>query len=399
DEVIKAWLNPPEPALNHERLRKLHKDGTCSWFFDATFEEWKKSINAVYWIYGKPGTGKSVLCSSVIDHLWSSCDEYLAYFYFDFRDVRKESVSGFLSSLIFQLASSSPKCHTVLKKSRSKQRASLEPTLGLLSGVLEEMLRARSGTILVIDALDECPELSREHELLPLLHDLVSHDSNRLRLLMTSRPEADIRRAMNRIPSHRLKLHDADQHSQDLELYISDELRRTEYDMWSDDFKASVKVKLNKMAGGMFLWVNLQLYTLRRCSPLDVEEVLNDLPKGLMDTYERSLKNLGLKGASLVRVRRLFHCLAFSRSPLSPGELAEVLAINFDLPGNALLDPQMRVTNPEECLLHIGSLPELPFGDYAIWYWEKHIFPDAVANANGPTDRMGFSLFFTGQPI
>ncbi|KAI0032450.1 hypothetical protein K488DRAFT_85872, partial [Vararia minispora EC-137] len=53
DEVIKAWLNPPEPALNHERLRKLHKDGTCSWFFDATFEEWKKSINAVYWIYGK----------------------------------------------------------------------------------------------------------------------------------------------------------------------------------------------------------------------------------------------------------------------------------------------------------------------------------------------------------
>ncbi|KAI0033611.1 hypothetical protein K488DRAFT_69720 [Vararia minispora EC-137] len=228
DEAIKAWLNAPEPALNHEHLCNLRKERTCLWFFDATFAEWKNSTNAVYWIYGKPGTGKSVLCSSIIDHLWSDYDAYVVYFYFDFRD-----------------------CYAVLKRSHSGHRLLLQPTVDLLSKVLEEMLRVRSGTILVIDALDECPELSRERELLPLLHNLVSHDSNHLRLLMTSRPEADIRRVMDRIPSHRLKLHDTDQHSQDLELYISDELRRPEYDMWSEDVKASVKAKLNQMAGGI----------------------------------------------------------------------------------------------------------------------------------------------------
>ncbi|KAI0033612.1 hypothetical protein K488DRAFT_69721 [Vararia minispora EC-137] len=218
DEAIKTWLNPPEPALNHERLRKLHKHGTCTWFFDAAFEEWKRGDNAVYWIYGKPGTGKSVLCSSIIDHLRFDSEASLAYFYFDFRDVHKESVSGLLSSLVFQLASSSHKCYTILKKSRTRQRMALQPTVDFLSSMLEEMLRVRPGTTLVIDALDECPELSREYDLLPLLYRLVSHDDNRLRLLMTSRPESDIRRAMDRIPSHLLKLHDADQHAQDLSI-------------------------------------------------------------------------------------------------------------------------------------------------------------------------------------
>ncbi|EKM49272.1 uncharacterized protein PHACADRAFT_201834 [Phanerochaete carnosa HHB-10118-sp] len=54
DKDIRDWLAPPDPGRNHEERRTSHLDGTCTWFFDSKFEEWKDSKNGVYWIYGNP---------------------------------------------------------------------------------------------------------------------------------------------------------------------------------------------------------------------------------------------------------------------------------------------------------------------------------------------------------
>jgi hypothetical protein len=49
---IRDWLDPPDPALNRNRFRKMQQKGTCQWLFDFVFDDWKVRPNGVFWFYG-----------------------------------------------------------------------------------------------------------------------------------------------------------------------------------------------------------------------------------------------------------------------------------------------------------------------------------------------------------
>jgi len=60
-EKLRRWLSPPDPSTNHNIARKVHHEGTSTWFFQGgMFQDWKSSPSLL-WIHGKPGSGKSVL--------------------------------------------------------------------------------------------------------------------------------------------------------------------------------------------------------------------------------------------------------------------------------------------------------------------------------------------------
>jgi ankyrin repeat protein len=67
---------------------------------------------------------------------------------------------------------------------------------------------------------------------------------------------------------------------------------------------------------------------LRRCLPAGIGRALNELPKSLDETYERTL--LGIEEEKREFAHRLFQCLTVSVRPLRVDELAEVLAIRFN---------------------------------------------------------------------
>ncbi|EKM54837.1 uncharacterized protein PHACADRAFT_197262 [Phanerochaete carnosa HHB-10118-sp] len=251
DKDIQDWLAPPDPSQTHEERRTSHLTGTCMWFFDSKFEEWKNSNNGVYWIHGNPGTGKSVLCSSIIEHVSSTPGLHVAYFYFDYRRTEMQTVTGLLASLIYQLATCSEQCHKVLEQFRKDNRAKLSPTRELLISCLERILQTSAGAVIIIDALDECSPSTRQDGLFPTLHRLVSKDIPGLRILLTSRPEADIQKAMDDFPAHQLRLHDADAHTRDLATYISHCLAGDDYSEWPADVKVVAEKELKLMASGM----------------------------------------------------------------------------------------------------------------------------------------------------
>ena len=71
---------------------------------------------------------------------------------------------------------------------------------------------------------------------------------------------------------------------------------------------------------------------LRHCFPPSPRHALGELPKSLDETYGRILKNINQ--ATRPYAHRLFQCLAVAARPLRLGELAEVLAFDFeDAPG------------------------------------------------------------------
>ena len=71
-----------------------------------------------------------------------------------------------------------------------------------------------------------------------------------------------------------------------------------------------------------------QLETLRRCLPTVIGRALDELPKSLDETYNRTL--LGIEEEKQEFAHRLLQCLTVAVRPLHVDELAEVLAIRFD---------------------------------------------------------------------
>jgi hypothetical protein len=96
-------LQRPRKALDdHLQCRT---EGTCEWIFEtAEFKEWKSAKgNAILWYNADPATGKSVLTSSVVDHLLAQPDLKVVYFFYSFVDSSRREIYSGVRSLAFQL--------------------------------------------------------------------------------------------------------------------------------------------------------------------------------------------------------------------------------------------------------------------------------------------------------
>ncbi|KAI0268002.1 hypothetical protein BGY98DRAFT_1180547, partial [Russula aff. rugulosa BPL654] len=116
---LQNWLSPPDPSTNHNIARKAHHKGTTSWFFGGgIFEEWKRS-SSLLWVHGKPGSGKSVLCSGIVEDIMEQREAgsaIMTYFYCDFRDEDKQNCRNLVLSIISQLCAQSDICCNTLSR-------------------------------------------------------------------------------------------------------------------------------------------------------------------------------------------------------------------------------------------------------------------------------------------
>src|SRR6266516_705343 len=65
-----AWISPANPTSNHVTARERHESMTGHWLLDSkAFAQWSTAQQSSMWIYGIPGAGKTILCSTVIDFL------------------------------------------------------------------------------------------------------------------------------------------------------------------------------------------------------------------------------------------------------------------------------------------------------------------------------------------
>jgi hypothetical protein len=98
-----------------------------------------------------------------------------------------------------------------------------------------------------------------------------------------------------------------------------------------------------------FRWAVCQLEILRHCLPSSVRRTLEELPESLDETYERILTEI--RAPHRDNAHRLLQCLVAAIRPLRVEELAEVLAIDFDVEGVPILNPRWRWEDQEQVLL------------------------------------------------
>jgi hypothetical protein len=107
-----------------------------------------------------------------------------------------------------------------------------------------------------IDALDECPDTSGmpspREQVLGLLKELVELSLPNLHLCVTSRPEIDIRYALEPLTSRRVSLHEESGQKQDIIDYVrSVVLSDSRMRRWRDEDKKLVIETLSEKADGM----------------------------------------------------------------------------------------------------------------------------------------------------
>ncbi|KAH9073528.1 hypothetical protein EDB83DRAFT_80797 [Lactarius deliciosus] len=367
-DCLIRWVTPPDPSTNHNIACDIHHGETTAWFVQGnTFAEWK-STGSLLWIYGKPGSGKSILCSTIIQDVASLHDEgsaSMAYFYFDFRDLHKQHRRNLLPSLLIQLSAQSRPCCDIFSHLYSAHdNGEQKPSDAVMIQCLKDMLTIPNPrpVYIILDALDECPNWpgipSPREQVLALVKELVDLHLPHLHICVTSRPEYDIRATLTPWAHYRVSLHDESGQKKDIVDYVNSVVysdSETMMKKWREDDRKMVVETLSEKADGMFRWVYCQLDALRQCLPSSVPRALKELPESLDETYERIV--MDIKKANSAHAYRLLQCLAVAIRPLSVAELAELLAFDFNAAKGGIpeLNPNWRWEDHEQAVLSTCS--------------------------------------------
>ena len=204
----------------------------------------------------------SLISSTIIQDIKAMCktgNASMACFYFDFRDANKQRMQDLLRSLLMQL-SAAPECDILSDLYSAHDNGRNQPSDSDLAECLKDMLTLpnRRPTYLIIDALDESPNMpgipSPREKVLQLVKELVELCIPNLHICVTSRPEIDVRKALEPLTCPQVSLHDEVGQKKDIADYVrsvvysdSEQIIRR----WRMDDKELAIKMLSERADGM----------------------------------------------------------------------------------------------------------------------------------------------------
>ncbi|CUS14574.1 unnamed protein product, partial [Tuber aestivum] len=358
---VQKWLNVVDPTSDYSSARELREPGTGSWLLEGReYMNWKEGQRGLLWLHGIrefthwfksyaprmviniSGCGKSVLSATVIKDVENLCeskdDHALAYFYFTFSDSEKQNLVNMLLSIIGQLPKRPserglPREVVDLYKSTGAVRKSAE--IKELKKVLSQIIKGFGRTFIILDALDEVPTRVRD-SLLSLIGELkADHNAGSLSILVTSRPEADIVGSLEQLNGFSISLQSSTI-DPDIRTYIRNSLASKDgIRKFPQEIECEIEETLVAGSQGMFRWVDCLLRILEECiTPKSVRHALKELPKDLDSIYERILDTVPEKQKEYIR--RAMNWLAFSAEPLTLGQLAEAIVLEYDVDNSVM---------------------------------------------------------------
>jgi hypothetical protein len=257
---ICSWLSAPDPSTNYHKAHKQRQAETGLWLLEsAKFAEWKERAASRLWLYGIPGCGKTILSSTIIEHLLQHCHDdtsiATAYFYFDFNDTQKQDPELMLLSLLCQLLQRLvviPKgVEALFSSCENGQR---KPSLHALLDVTRQVAQEFAHVYVILDALDECAQRS---ELMDMLETIAGWPLNNLHLLITSRKERDIETSLGSyVGEEDTVCLQRDVVDQDIQRYVQQRLRDNKsLAKWNKDAVISQEIEDALMRGARGMYV------------------------------------------------------------------------------------------------------------------------------------------------
>jgi len=296
DLLLKERLKPTRTSYNPtlccmEGTRQSILDQVIAWVANGS------APSNTYWIYGLPGIGKTSLSHSICKTL-DERNQLIGAFFCQRDDTNSSEPRNILPTLIYKLAEISPTFRKVVaERLRSKPNLIAESMtdthfLDFIRSMLSQPNEPPCA--FVIDALDECGNNRSRQDVLKALTDAAAL-APWLRIIITSRPEADIERFFRGLPGTLYSSYDltADQKA-------SDDLRtfaRSQFALvashcrirtaWPEESDFN---ELISRANGLFIFIKTLTLALEECE--DAEESLKEALQGSAGTGLESLYGL-----------------------------------------------------------------------------------------------------------
>ncbi|KAH6708523.1 ankyrin repeat protein [Verticillium dahliae] len=330
---LQHWLSPPDYSTNAKLARERRHAGTGAWFLESPVsQEWKAGRRRHLWLYGLAGCGKTVLSTTILDHLSQTGRHVTLAFFFDFNDTKKQTLNGLLRSLAIQLyhtgGEAARKLDSLLASHGDDRR---QPDMSGLSACVESMIKVSGNVTVVLDALDEC---TTKGQLLSWMRSVVSDSAfGNVQLIATGRPEAEFQQE---IPDYwgQENCVSLDKKAVDADIRSYVVARLTQSSDFVDkklpqDLLNEIRNKVGNGADGMFRWAACQLDSLAKClSPNAIKAALKSLPHDLSETYDRMLQSIPPQHKS--DAIRLLQFIVHAKRPLTVSEAIEVVATHID---------------------------------------------------------------------
>ncbi|KAL9077590.1 MAG: hypothetical protein Q9157_003314 [Trypethelium eluteriae] len=297
---------------------------TYSWLFDRKvgFEDWlqgKVSSN-IYWIQGKPASGKSTLMkfamtSDLTREFLKQYDEnywvVAGFFFHDRGTSAQKSAEGFLQHILHQLLMQQNQLFELIYPISKRV---LEEELGWstdsgrplpIAWNLDSVRKAltligrksitKVNICLFVDALDE--HAGGHRELILILKDIAEFTKNpffRVRLILAGRPENVFRTAFQDCPGFSIHNHTTEDIRQYTKGRVQQEWQRVLTTQPREELEILTE-RIVEKAEGVFLWVKLVVDEIVEglCegdTDEELETLLSTMPTELGDLYTRALR-------------------------------------------------------------------------------------------------------------
>ena len=200
--------------------------------------------------------------SAVIEEIKALCkaarNAACAYFYFDFRDTKRQSALSFLLSIVAQLAGPNIELARRLQDIRSDQVNYGEgPSVRVLKTMVQDCasFQGLSDVYIMVDALDECPANAsnpNRPEMLAVIDFLNSLKSSNIHFYTTSRCEFDISAKLSSLKNICQLEIVTEEVDVDIKRHISARLETDdELNKWPIHVKKEIEQVLGDLANGM----------------------------------------------------------------------------------------------------------------------------------------------------
>ncbi|KFY43045.1 hypothetical protein V494_02119 [Pseudogymnoascus sp. VKM F-4513 (FW-928)] len=366
DQQIRSTANPAEKLrciqalvvteadVMLENLRRTKGDrveGTCEWvLLNTQFTEWFNADKSrLLRLTGGPGIGKTMIATFLADELKErvqySESALFAFFFCDNKDERQRTATAVLRSLLVQLLRQQPSFFDYIqpeyeKYGEEKFKGVFCQDFGALWIVFEAILKApvERSIFIIIDALDECEEESKTN-LVKSLHDFFDPNSRNnkrkantlvqsVKIVVVHRPEPSMERGF--LGGLQALKVDSGLINRDLSKFITEKTKKLQLDLDLDSAKAEqIRSALEMKAEGTFLWVSLVLGEMdKRDTQGNITELLDKLPSGLPETFERILRKI--KSAHEHVASFILRIIFIARRPLKVDELAMICVLGLD---------------------------------------------------------------------
>ncbi|KAI2834289.1 hypothetical protein CBS11350_10822 [Aspergillus niger] len=338
-----------DPRVVKRRIHQTRGDAlkkSYNWILrHSQFQHWRNNNKSqVLWIKGDPGKGKTMLLCGIIDELGPTTQledpkakAFLSFFFCQATDPKLSNAHAVLRGLIYMLVDVQP---SFLPHVRKRFKDTGEPHFGdaeswaALCDIFLNILRDASSykICIVVDALDECVQ-NQDKLLRFILNE--TKDFPRVKWIISSRNHVEQRtRLLDSQSILSLELQkNAEFVSVAIADYISDRISKLEFLQNDDALQEYVQRVLQRKAEGTFLWVALVVQELEHVDRWEIRQVVNDVPKGLDELYQRMINQMKAN-KDMECCQLILSAIALAYRPLQLLELGVVSGLPAEIAGD-----------------------------------------------------------------